>query len=543
MRHLCALASIGALRIKSALKIKMHSIKTKLILGLSVLVIFLFSVTALLLIDEKEKELSKDIYLRARSFSELTAAKIVDLNKNLLAEKSFFLFNKEIKDIFQKDEDIAAIALYDYSGNVLYDSSVENERPYEGPRRRIPDPAVAARVKAGLPSYLLADARTVFLKKDAQGAYGAVDENEKQITGIADKDVIKDIVYPMDGKYAVQFDVSYENLRSRVVRTTQRIVLLLIFGVLLGLGFGWYFSKRITDPLQKLTSGALILAKGDFKTRVNVKTKDEVGVLAETFNKMAQDLEASVKARIYEERVAKELEVAARIQKQILPAKMPEIAGLDIAASVIPAAEIGGDCYDFIKAGEDNHVFYISDVTGHGVPSGIVVSIANALIYSYAKAAALSEILINANRVLKEKTASNMFMTLLMLRYAKGALSYVSAGHPEMLHYYGADKKVVTEKGGGIALGMVPDISNMLKETSVPFNKGDCIVLYSDGIPEAVSPHGEQYGIARLKRALNDQAELESAQAIKTALLADVEQFMNGATQLDDITVVVVKRV
>lgn len=521
----------------------MRSIKTKLILALSLLVIFLFSVTALLLIDEKKKELSRDIYLKARSFSELTTPKIVDLYTTLLAEKSFVIFNREMKDIFQKNEDIAKISVATFAGEIIYDSKEERDRAYEGAPRQIRDPDLKARVtRSTLPSYALESGRTVYLKKNTEGEYVSVNENEKEIEPIADTDSIQNIVFPFQGKFSVIFDVSYENLRARVIRTTERIVFLLVFGVLLGLGFGWVFSKRITQPIEKLTEGALLLAKGDFQARVNVKTRDEVGTLAQTFNKMAQDLEISTKAMIEKERLSKELEVAAKIQKQILPDKLPQIPGLDIAATVIPAAEIGGDCYDFIQVDPETHLFYISDVTGHGIPSGIVVSIANAIIYSYSASADLRQILINANKVLKEKTAQNMFMTLLMLRYRNGALDYVSAGHPEMVHYHAADKKVSVEKGGGIALGMVPDISKMLVESSVNFLPGDCVALYSDGIPEANSEKGEQYGIQRLKRALNDNGELTSAESIKNALVTDVKEFMGGAAQLDDITLVVVRR-
>jgi HAMP domain-containing protein len=506
-------------------------------------VIFLFSVTALLLIDEKKKELSQDIYTKARSFGELTTPKIADLYSSLLAQNSFVLFNREIKDVFRKNEDISAIRVANYSGELLYDSVQEEQRAYSGPPRTLADRDLQARVQATLPSFLLESGRVVYLKKNEEGRYESVNENDKPISEISDTDAIVNIVSPFPPNFSVLFDVTYENLRSRVVRTTERIVLLLIFGILLGLGFGWYFSQRITEPIAKLTEGALILGKGDFKARVTVKTHDEVGILADTFNKMAQDLEISMKAMVYKERVAKELEVAARIQKQILPEKLPLISGLDVAAAVIPAVEIGGDCYDFIQVDPDTHLFYISDVTGHGIPSGIVVSIANALIYSYANSPNLRDILINANRVLREKTAQNMFMTLLMLRYRQGNLDYVSAGHPEMLHYHAVDKKVSVEKGGGIALGMVPDISKMLIESSVSFQPGDSIVLYSDGIPEAVSSRGEQYGLQRFKRALNDQGELASAEAIKNSLLADVKQFMGDATQMDDITIVVVRRV
>lgn len=521
----------------------MHSIKTKLIVAISVLLVFLFSITALLLIDEKKKELSHDIYLKARSFSELTSIKIVDLYKSLLAEKSFVIFNREIKDIFKKNEDISAIKIYTFAGEILYDSGFEKDRQYEGPNRYIENINLLARVKANLPSYLLDSGRIVYLKKNPDGEYKAVDANDKETESVADTDMIENIVFPVDAKFAAEFDVTYENLQTRVLRMTERIILLLIFGILLGFGFSWYFSQRITNPIEKLKAGALVLSKGDFTVRVNVKSKDEVGVLADTFNKMAGDLEISTRAMVEKEKMAKELELAASIQKEILPKTLPQIPGLDISAAIIPAALIGGDCYDFIQVDPDTHLIYISDVTGHGIPSGIVVSIANAIIYSYANSQNLAEILINANKVLKEKTKQNMFMTLLMLRYRNGNLSYISAGHPEMLHYAACAKKVCVEKGGGIALGMVPDISQMLEENDLVLGKGDCIVLYSDGIPEACSSLGEQYGLKRLKRVLNDAAsELKSASAIQNAILADVKQFMNRADQNDDITLVVICR-
>lgn len=520
----------------------MHSLKTKLIVAISALVIFLFGAAAYLLIDEKSKELSRDIYLRSRTVAELTAPNIVELYNTFLKEQSFVIFNREIKNIFRKDEDIAGITLYNFSGEILYDSSTERERAYEGEKRTVTLEALALRIKAAAPSYYLESGRTVYLKKDPQGAYTTVDENDRPSPDISGTDRILNIVYPLEGLYAIEFDLSYDALRERVASTTSRITLLLVLGIMLGLGFGWVFAGKITNPIEMLQAGALILAKGNFKTRVKVTTKDEVGVLADTFNRMAAELEISTKALIYKERIAKELEVAAKIQKEILPQEIPHIPGFDIAAALVPAAEIGGDCYDFIQVSPQTHVLYISDVTGHGIPSGIVVSIANALIYSYASSDTLLEILVNANRVLKEKTAHNMFMTLLMLRYAKGKLSYVSAGHPPMLHYHAAGKKVGEEAGGGIALGMVKDIEKMIKEQPLAMRSGDVIALYSDGIPEGVNLKGEQYGIERFKKALNENADAGSADAIKNALLSDVKKFMGNATQADDITLLVIRK-
>lgn len=522
----------------------MHSIKTKLIFALSSLIIFLFIITAFLLIDEKRHELSLDIYNKARSFSELTAPKVIDLYESLLAENSFVLFNREIKDIFAKDEDVSAIKIASFAGEVYYDSTIEQTRAYKGEKRTVQDQDLSARIKANLPSYLLANGRVVYLKKKFDGSYVSVNENEKAVSPIIETDVIKNIVYPLNSKYSVIFEISYANLQSRIDRTTQRIILLLVFGVLIGLGVAWFFSQRITRPIEKLTAGALVLAKGDFKARVDVHVKDEVGTLADTFNKMAGDLEISTKAMLEKEAMKRELDVAARIQKQILPKELPKIPGLDIATDLIPATEIGGDCYDFIKIDDDNSIIYIGDVTGHGVPSGIVVSIANAIIYSYASSLDMKNIIINANKVMKAKTVQNMFITMLMMRYnsANGNLAYVSAGHPEMLHFHGTDGKVSLEKGGGIAVGMVPDISKLLTESNVSFGSGDTIVLYTDGIPEGGNEKGEQYGMDSLKASLEKCGKLPTAAAIKDAIIGDIKAFMGSAVQLDDITIVVLKK-
>lgn len=524
----------------------MRSIKTKLIVGLAILIVFLFSVTAVLLVSEKERELTQDIYLKTRSFSELTTPIIIELNKIYLAEDSFVLFNRGMQDVFKKNEDASAIKIAKFNGEILYDSSLEKERQYEGPLRSLTDPLLLSRLKSNNPSFLIQDSnRAVYHKKDAEGNYLALDEQEKPIPEIQNTERISNIVYPFENQFAVIFDVSYDNLKARVSQTTERILYLLIFGVLIGLAFAYFFAGRITNPIQKLTESALIIGKGDFKHRVTVKGKDEVGVLGETFNKMAQDLEISTKAMIEKERLSKELEVAAKIQKEILPEKLPQIPGLDIAADLKPATEIGGDLYDVMKVA-DQYLMYIADVTGHGVPSGIVASIANALLYSYAPEKSMSDILIAANRVLKEKTAKNMLVTLLMLKYAgtdDGTVSYISAGHPEMVHYSFKEKKVFIEQGGGVALGMLPDISKNVQEKSLRLERGDCLVLYSDGITEALAENGkEMYGINRLKRAVNEYAELPEAEAVQKAILAEVELFIGKGVQSDDITILVIKR-
>jgi len=132
---------------------------------------------------------------------------------------------------------------------------------------------------------------------------------------------------PTPKKYFIIYRVSYANLQSRINQTVFRGILLMIFGVGVGVFFAYFFAMGIVRPIKKLTEGAKVIAKGDFKYRVRVKSKDEIFVLANAFNSMAQDLEISTKALVYKERVAKELELANKIQKELLPQKIPAVAG------------------------------------------------------------------------------------------------------------------------------------------------------------------------------------------------------------------------
>lgn len=521
------------------------SLKTKLILVVSFLILFVVSVFAVLFLNEKKQELNYDVYVRALSFSELTADDIVK-NYELYGQSGAFLnFSREMLNTFLRNEDVRSIQMVSYSGDVLYDSQKDRDIQYQGPARQFQDMELLERVQAKLPSFEVKESgRVVYLKRDSDLQLQFFDERGNVVSEITNKEQIENIVYPRNDRYGLIYDVSYANLDARIERAAHRIVLLALFGILLGFAVVYLFSSGITRNLMRLAEGARIIAKGNFAYRVKVKSRDEIGFLAETFNSMAKDLESSTKAKIYKERVSKELELAAKIQKELLPEKIPKVAGLDMAAGIIPADEIGGDCFDFITVGKSETIMYIGDVTGHGVPSGLVVAVANALIYSLVPEKGIRDVLIRTNEILKVKTSTNMFLTLLMCSWnsSKKTLRYVSAGHERMLHFVSRAKEVEVIEAGGMALGMLPDVSSLLKEKALDLHQDDILLMYSDGITEARSKSGEIYGLKRLQEVLKKSARLNTAEAVKNAILADVKEYMKGAKQLDDITLVVLVR-
>jgi len=527
----------------------MRSLKSKLILTISLLIILLLSASAFLQIQEKQKELIGDIFTRGRAFSELTAPTLVKDYKLYLVPHSMVYFNRGLASILAKNEDISWIKIINMKGEILFDSTTEKDQQYNGKTRLVKNPNLLNEIKSPNLSIKISSDGIAYFKKVPNDKgnlvdYKTVDSNENPLTTFSKNQRLNYFVQPVGHEYAVVFGITYQALRARVIATQIRIIILAILGIALGIIFSLIFGSTLTKPLKILKEGAEIIGGGNFKYRVKVKSKDEIGILATTFNKMAGKLEESTKALVYKERVAKELELATQIQKQIIPKNIPKIKGIDLSAGIIPAEEIGGDCYDFLPLDKSSLLFYLGDVTGHGVPSGIIVSIANALFYTFADKKNLDSILVEVNNVLKEKTTPSMFLTLVLMKWDahSGDFTYSSAGHEQIIHYKAKSKTIELLPAGGLALGMVKDLGKTLKVHNVSLQKNDVLVIYSDGIPEAWRNPKEMYGMDRFRKMVKEYSKFDSAMAIRAALMADVYMFRQGYKQMDDITCIVLKK-
>lgn len=521
------------------------TIRSKLIMVISGLLILLFVLAAHLFITEKKQEMAQDIYVNVLAFARLTAPGVVNNYDLYLAQNSFVYFNREMKTTLAQNEDVAGIKVISYEGEILYDSVEDTERRYEGGARLVQNGNLLEKVQSENISFKTKEGRSVFLKKDADNNISYVDKDENVVEPLQSGFLVDYFVVPATEKYSVVYGLTYNHLDERVALITRRIIYLAVFGIMLGMFMSFVMSAKLTKPIGQLVDGANEIAKGNFDTQVNIQTSDEMNFLGEAFNKMAKDLGASVEAKLYKERVTNELQIASTIQKQLIPKVLPQIVGLDIASGIIPAEEIGGDMYDFLKLSDKKLLFYLGDVTGHGVPAGIVSSIASALFYGYANEPDLKRIIVDVNRVLTAKTLTNMFMTLCLMQWdaESNKFSYVNAGHDQIIHYKAKDKSVELAPAGGIALGMLPDVSKSVNVREIDFQPGDYLIIYSDGIPESWKSGNEMYGMERLQNAIKDFGNgLVTALAMKEAILSDVEQFVQGYKQMDDITLIVVKR-
>jgi len=497
------------------------------------------------LIDAKSKELSLDIAQGTESFARLSVERIMEDYSLYLEPGNFIPFSREMSGILRQNNDIRGITISSYNGVILYSSREEGKQRFEGGVRTLIDPKAIERVQANWVSLYLEDGRTIYVKVNEEGEVSYVNLNEDTITAPTSQDRISTITVPYGNAYAVIYEVSYDALASRLAKARQQIIIIALLGLALTLMVAYMLSVSITNPLRKLKAGAMKIATGDFKTRVYINTKDEIGVLGQTFNKMAKDLEISTEARIYKERVQKELELAAEIQAKLLPTEKMFTPKMDFAGGLIPATEVGGDAFDFIPANEKQSIVYLGDVTGHGVAAGIVSSIANALIYGFRRDVNLLDLIKNLNDVLRKKTMVNVFMTMALMLWNEetDTLTYVNAGHPPVLYYDATQRKVVDVSLQGLALSMVDGLEKMVKEYTFKMKPNDVIVMYSDGVPEAMNSRKEAYGLQKLKRVVQGAAnDFYAADAIKNTVLSDVKEFIGTGEQLDDITVVVLKR-
>lgn len=299
----------------------------------------------------------------------------------------------------------------------------------------------------------------------------------------------------------------------------------------------------VDRPLKKLTKQMKLLLTGRSYKKITTSRIDEVGIIAQFFNEITENLETISQKLKEGQRMSSELEIASSIQKSILPTKSPSVPNLEIVAKSRPAVEIGGDSFDFIQR-ENATYFYIGDVTGHGAPAALVMMMVNTLLHTYSEMySSVYDIIVNTNKILKPRIKAAMFMTMVMLKWdhLKKKMTYVGAGHEHILIYRNKTGEFESRPSGGIALGMVPDNSKLVKEQEIILEDGDMIFIYTDGITEAKNDKGEMYGLERLKETVKKYAIQYGPEGVAHHTSLDFSQYVGNVEQEDDITLMVLK--
>jgi serine phosphatase RsbU (regulator of sigma subunit) len=239
------------------------------------------------------------------------------------------------------------------------------------------------------------------------------------------------------------------------------------------------------------------------------------------------------------------LAVAAQVQRSLIPKAHPSLPGLEVAGRMIPCDAVGGDYLDFLNPGEFADRRFgvaVGDVTGHGPAAALLMTAARACLRMRAtRPGSLAEVVTDLNRHLTADLGDvGRFMTFYLLEVQADAVSWVSAGHEPALLVDPGSRSVSELEGDGPILGIDADIP--FHEHRASFNQpGQVVALCTDGITEAWSESGEQFGRERLKQSLLRHAA-QPAGAVLEGVMRDVLAFRGAAPQQDDLTLVVLKR-
>jgi sigma-B regulation protein RsbU (phosphoserine phosphatase) len=286
------------------------------------------------------------------------------------------------------------------------------------------------------------------------------------------------------------------------------------------------------------------IAEGDYTRRAAAREADELGLLAQAFNSMAERLRvASLNAK-ENTRLESDLAIARDIQNNLLPPQTPRVRGLDMFTSYRPAKEIGGDYYDFLPVDDRHMSLVVADASGKSIPAALVMSTTRAILRFVAPGnLSAAETLTRVNSILSVDIPKGMFVTAyyVILDPIDNTMLCASAGHTPLLIARG-DGSVEMLNPGGIALGFDPGpiFQRSIREQRVKLAAGDRVLLYTDGVVECVNTANEEYSDRRLREFLRRNRELSSHDFVG-ALMADLERHRGAADMHDDTTIVTFK--
>ncbi len=320
------------------------------------------------------------------------------------------------------------------------------------------------------------------------------------------------------------------------------------FAELVSLLIGFTISRHITRSVHDVYQGILALQKGDLQHRIPVRRKDQLGLLAHSFNQMSGSIERLLEEVVEKKRLEKELEIAREVQATLFPKQLPHPPGMSIFGGCKPARIVSGDYYDFIVEDETHLNIVVGDISGKGISAALLMANLQAAMRSQLLTArhddpaaigkGLADVMTQLNRQIYLNSPPEKYATLFLSRYDAEArrLWYCNAGHlpPILLDSQGTRALEAT----GMVVGLFPDVA--YEARSVELNPGTVLAIFTDGVTEALNRKEEEFGEKRLLAAL-EQSCMRTPEGIWDYVMARVGDWQNDLPQYDDITLIVAK--
>jgi serine phosphatase RsbU (regulator of sigma subunit) len=326
-----------------------------------------------------------------------------------------------------------------------------------------------------------------------------------------------------------------------------------IFGIILGLAtmlmviylvasaFAAMLIFSISRAVNRIDKGTKAVERGDFSYRIRMKPHNQLGAMSQSFDRMTESIASLLAGVAEKERLQSEIEIAATIQRNLLPKEGPHFRGVSFSAHFEPTASIGGDYYDVFNLDKTRLAVAIGDVSGHGLSTGLVMAMVKAAITTLVEEGADEESLFKRlNQLVFHSTERRAFMTLAFTIFdlERGTIRHTNAGH--LYPYLLRDGKTtpIAIESPSLPLGVRSEL--MTRTVELDLQEGDAVVYLSDGIVEAQNGTGDPWGFEHLERLLGEQAD-RSPSAIRDAVLAAVAIHSGERPADDDRTVMVLR--
>jgi len=303
----------------------------------------------------------------------------------------------------------------------------------------------------------------------------------------------------------------------------------------------------VMNPFRRLSEWVKQLGQPGVADEMDIDTTTEIGEIAQAFSDITLKLRESQVNLAEQERLQKEMQVAQEIQQTLLPSSFPDIEGYGLSSYYAAAKEVGGDYYDFVEVDKDTLGIVVADVSGKGVPGSLVMTMIRTALRTEARGIKdAAEVLARVNDFVVNDMKKGMFVTLfyVIIDSKKRRLNYASAGHNPMILYRASRNKTYYLNPHGFPIGIsLPDknlFRNTIESDTLSLNEGDILLIYTDGVTEAMNSRRHLYGEERFLNVIRENGHL-AAEDFVSKLHEDLLSFTEGTAQSDDITLVAIK--
>jgi serine phosphatase RsbU (regulator of sigma subunit) len=358
---------------------------------------------------------------------------------------------------------------------------------------------------------------------------------------IEDRSLFMLVVNPPGNLFSYYFGASAGQYFEILASIVAGLAALLLMMYIIAAMFAAVLIFSISRAVNRIERGTRAVERGDFSYRIKMKRHNQLGAMAQSFDRMTESIASLLASVTEKERLQSEIAIAASIQRNLLPKEGPHFRGVSFSAHFEPTASIGGDYYDVFNIDKTRLAVAIGDVSGHGLSTGLVMAMVKAAITTLVEEGAEEASLFQRlNELVFRSTERRAFMTLAFTIFdlERGTVRHTNAGHlyPYLLRR--GENMPISIESPSLPLGVRANLTTHTAEMEL--KEGDAVVYLSDGIVEAQDENGDPFGFEQLENLLAQQTDAAPS-TIRDAILEAVAVHSGSRPADDDRTVMVLR--